>query len=98
MSQTTPISTGLPCARFDFIVAVHGQNHSSGQRPVVLEHAGNAWPGVRALVPAQVTLLGMGPLGWVGLGLMLGGIVLVTALEDDPVENWLKNGPCRIRR
>lgn len=46
-----------------------------------------------ALVPAQLTLLGMGPLGWAGLCLILGGAVLVAHYEDEPIENWLKNGP-----
>ncbi|MDX5335737.1 MAG: ABC transporter permease, partial [Marinobacter sp.] len=46
-----------------------------------------------ALVPAQLTLLGMGPLGWAGLCLILGGAVLVALYEDEPIENWLKNGP-----
>lgn len=46
-----------------------------------------------AMVPAQLTLLGMGPLGWAGLCLILGGAVLVALYEDEPIENWLKNGP-----
>ncbi|MBN7770900.1 ABC transporter permease [Marinobacter daepoensis] len=46
-----------------------------------------------ALVPAQLTLLGMGPLGWAGLSLILGGALLVALYEDEPIENWLKNGP-----
>jgi hypothetical protein len=46
-----------------------------------------------AMVPAQLTLLGMGPLGWAGLCLILGGAVLVAHYEDEPIENWLKNGP-----
>lgn len=46
-----------------------------------------------ALVPAQLTLLGMGPLGWAGLCLILGGAVLVALYEDEPIEHWLKNGP-----
>ena len=55
--------------------------------------AGGAVTTLAALVPAQVTLLGMGPLGWVGLGLILGGVALVATLEDEPIENWLRNGP-----
>jgi hypothetical protein len=46
-----------------------------------------------AVIPAQLTLLGMGPLGWAGLCLILGGAVLVALYEDEPIENWLKNGP-----
>lgn len=46
-----------------------------------------------AMIPAQLTLLGMGPLGWAGLCLILGGAVLVAHYEDEPIENWLKNGP-----
>lgn len=55
--------------------------------------AGGVVTTLAALVPAQVTLLGMGPLGWVGLGLILGGVAIVATLEDEPIENWLKNGP-----
>lgn len=55
--------------------------------------AGGVVTTLASLVPAQVTLLGMGPLGWVGLGLILGGVALVATLEDEPIENWLKNGP-----
>tara|TARA_R110002073_G_scaffold172707_4_gene329925 strand:+ start:32 stop:1123 length:1092 start_codon:yes stop_codon:yes gene_type:complete len=46
-----------------------------------------------AMVPAQATLLGLGPLGWIGLALMLGGTALVMVLQDEPIENWLRNGP-----
>ncbi|WP_288352087.1 ABC transporter permease [uncultured Marinobacter sp.] len=46
-----------------------------------------------AMVPAQATLLGLGPLGWIGLALMLGGTALIMVLQDEPIENWLRNGP-----
>ncbi|TBW53372.1 ABC transporter permease [Marinobacter halodurans] len=46
-----------------------------------------------AIIPAQATLLGMGPLGWIGLGLLLGGTALIWVLQDEPIENWLRNGP-----
>ncbi|WP_375177485.1 ABC transporter permease, partial [Marinobacter mobilis] len=46
-----------------------------------------------AMVPAQAILLGMGPLGWVALGLGLAGAYLVMEHQDEPFENWLRNGP-----
>ncbi|WP_223808034.1 ABC transporter permease [Marinobacter sp. R17] len=46
-----------------------------------------------AIIPAQATLLGMGPLGWIGLGLLLAGTALIWVLQDEPIENWLRNGP-----
>lgn len=46
-----------------------------------------------SMIPVQATLLGMGPLGWVGLGLMLFGTALIWVLQDEPIENWLRNGP-----
>lgn len=46
-----------------------------------------------AMVPAQAVLLGMGPLGWIALGVGLAGAYLVMEHQDEPFENWLRNGP-----
>ncbi|MGF1868435.1 toxin VasX [Photobacterium indicum] len=38
-------------------------------------------------------LLGFGPIGWLGVVLMLGGGLAYTLLKDTPIEAWLANGP-----
>jgi hypothetical protein len=40
-----------------------------------------------------VTLLGMGPVAWATLLLILAGAALVWWLDDSPIEEWLTNGP-----
>ena len=40
-----------------------------------------------------VTFLGLGPVGWATLLLILAGAALVWWLDDSPIEEWLTNGP-----
>ncbi|MEO4048563.1 toxin VasX [Pseudomonas sp. CAU 1711] len=46
----------------------------------------------------STTLLGMGPVGWVTLVLILAGAGLVWWLDDSPIEEWLTNGPFGANR
>lgn len=39
------------------------------------------------------TFLGLGPVGWTTLLLILAGAALVWWLDDSPIEEWLTNGP-----
>tara|TARA_Y100001951_G_scaffold79685_1_gene67540 strand:+ start:1287 stop:5060 length:3774 start_codon:yes stop_codon:yes gene_type:complete len=39
------------------------------------------------------TFLGLGPVGWATLLLILAGAALVWWLDDSPIEEWLTNGP-----
>jgi len=39
------------------------------------------------------TFLGLGPVGWATLLLILAGAALVWWLDDSPIEEWLANGP-----
>ena len=46
-----------------------------------------------AAAGATMLLLFSGPLGWVGLALLLGGGVAGIVLTDGPLEQWIKHGP-----
>ncbi len=46
-----------------------------------------------AMMTASSLLTGLGPVGWVGLVLMLGGVGLSIWLSDTPLEEWIKHGP-----
>ncbi|SDM17006.1 hypothetical protein SAMN05661010_03549 [Modicisalibacter muralis] len=46
-----------------------------------------------ALAAVGAVMLMIGPLGWIGLALLLGGSIAGTLLTDGPFEAWLKHGP-----
>jgi hypothetical protein len=46
-----------------------------------------------AAVGATMLMLFSGPVGWVGLALLLGGAVGGILLTDGPLEQWIKHGP-----
>ncbi|BBB25271.1 hypothetical protein [Amphritea japonica] len=45
------------------------------------------------MMTAAGMLTGLGPVGWVGLALMLTGVGLSIWLSDTPLEEWIKHGP-----
>ncbi|TVU89777.1 toxin VasX [Vreelandella titanicae] len=46
-----------------------------------------------AAVGAAMVLVFSGPVGWVGLALLVGGAVTGIMLTDGPLEQWVKHGP-----
>ncbi|WP_447926886.1 hypothetical protein [Vreelandella sp. EE27] len=46
-----------------------------------------------AAVGATMLLVFSGPVGWVGLALLVGGAVTGIMLTDGPLEQWVKHGP-----
>ncbi|WP_355662423.1 hypothetical protein [Halomonas salifodinae] len=46
-----------------------------------------------AAAGATMLMLFSGPVGWVGLALLLGGAVAGILLTDGPLEQWIKHGP-----
>ncbi|WP_040481810.1 hypothetical protein, partial [Vreelandella boliviensis] len=46
-----------------------------------------------AAAGATVLMLFSGPVGWVGLALLLGGGIAGVLLTDGPLEQWIKHGP-----
>lgn len=45
------------------------------------------------LLKTMTTILGLGPLGWLALLLIVGGAGLVFWLNSTPLQTWLENGP-----
>ncbi len=41
------LSQDPPCGNCDFLVEVYGKNHPDGQKPVVYQHQGEEFPGIR---------------------------------------------------
>ncbi|WGI24372.1 hypothetical protein QEN58_13670 [Halomonas alkaliantarctica] len=46
-----------------------------------------------AAAGATMLMLFSGPVGWVGLALLLGGGIVGVLLTDGPLEQWIKHGP-----
>ncbi|EPC00226.1 hypothetical protein L861_06955 [Litchfieldella anticariensis FP35 = DSM 16096] len=46
-----------------------------------------------AAIGATLLMVFSGPVGWIGLALLLGGSISGIWLTDGPVEQWLKHGP-----
>ncbi|MBZ5488729.1 hypothetical protein HW452_14470 [Halomonas aquamarina] len=46
-----------------------------------------------AAAGATMVLLFSGPVGWVGLALLVGGAISGIVLTDGPIKQWLKHGP-----
>ncbi|MBL4831905.1 MAG: hypothetical protein JKY55_18745 [Aliivibrio sp.] len=44
-------------------------------------------------ISASTTLLGLGPIAWLGIAIAIGAGVLYYYFKDSPMETWLKNGP-----
>src|SRR5690606_34122856 len=57
--------------------------------------AGGVALGTGALMGHGAVLLGLGPKGWLvlGLGLVLSGAAAAWLLDDTPLEEWLRHGP-----